>query len=205
MILIVAAALCALSVPLTGGSLGRLAELRLRGLWLPILALAVQVMITTVVPDGPRGLYRALHIATYALLAAFLLYNRALPGLPIVAAGFTFNAVAIIANGGVMPAAVAAQRLAGLRLGSGFNNSAHVAHPALLWLGDVIPWPGPLPNVLSIGDVLVFAGMLVLLQRVCRQRGDGAPALTGVAGPQVDPLGSPPWTESSPARTSAPA
>ena len=36
MILIVAAALCALSVPLTGGSLGRLAELRLRGLWLPI-------------------------------------------------------------------------------------------------------------------------------------------------------------------------
>lgn len=45
MILIVLALLCVLSVPLTGGRLGLLAELRLRGLWIPVLALAPQVVI----------------------------------------------------------------------------------------------------------------------------------------------------------------
>ena len=55
-------------------------------------------------------------------------------------------------------------------MGAGFHNSAHVAHPVLPWLGDLIPWPGPLPNVLSIGDLLIFAGTIVLLQRTCGRR-----------------------------------
>ncbi len=28
--------------------------------------------------------------------------------------------------------------------------------------------PGPLPNVLSVGDLIVFAGLIVLLQRISR-------------------------------------
>ncbi|MGO9821811.1 MAG: DUF5317 family protein [Solirubrobacteraceae bacterium] len=43
-----------------------------------------------------------------------------------------------------------------------------MSHPHLLWLGDVIPVPGPLPNVLSVGDLIVFAGLIVLLQRISR-------------------------------------
>jgi hypothetical protein len=39
----------------------------------------------------------------------------------------------------------------------------------LLWLGDIIPLPaGPLANVLSIGDVVIFVGLLFLLHRTCR-------------------------------------
>ena len=41
MILIVLALLCVLTVPLRGGRLARLADLRLRGLWLPMLALPI--------------------------------------------------------------------------------------------------------------------------------------------------------------------
>ncbi|MDQ6728902.1 MAG: DUF5317 domain-containing protein, partial [Actinomycetota bacterium] len=55
--------------------------------------------------------------------------------------------------------------------------SVALAHPALLWLGDIIPWPGPLPNVLSVGDCLVYAGTLVLLHRACaRPPGPSVPA-----------------------------
>lgn len=179
MILIVLAVLCVISVPLTGGRLGRLAELRLRGLWIPVLALALQVVITTVAPAGERSLHDVVHIATYGLIAAFLAANRRLPGMPILSAGFLMNSLAITLNGGVMPAAATAVRLAGLKLGPGFQNSLPLAHPVLPWFGDIIPWPGPFPNVLSVGDCLIYAGTLVLLHRACaRER--VSPALAEV-------------------------
>ena len=172
MILIVLAAGCILSVPLTGGDLGRLAGLRLRALWLAPVALAMQVLIVNVVPGGNHAVHVAVHVATYVLIVVFLWINRALAGARVIALGTACNTLAILTNGGVMPASRTAQRLAGLHEGAGFHNSFAVAHPHLLWLGDIIPVPGPLPNVLSAGDLIIFAGMLILLHAACR-RGAG--------------------------------
>lgn len=169
MILIVLAGLCLLSVPMTGGRLALITRLPVRGLWIPPLALALQLLVTTVAPGGARSWHAAIHIATYGLIGVFLLANRHLPGVALVAAGTLLNAVAIVANGGVIPASATAQRIAGLVVGPGFSNSAHLAHPQLAWLGDLIPVPGPLPNVLSPGDLIIFAGLLVLLHRTCRR------------------------------------
>lgn len=169
MILILLAALCALTVPLAGGHLGRLAELRLRWLWTAPAALALQVLIVTIAPGGNRTLHAVVHVATYALAGTFLWVNRKIVGARVIGAGALANTVAILANGGVMPASLRAQRLAGLTEGAGFHNSAVSAHPHLLWLGDIIPIPGPLPNVLSVGDCIIFAGLLVLLHRTCRK------------------------------------
>jgi hypothetical protein len=69
-----------------------------------------------------------------------------------------------------MPASSAATATAGLSATQdGFANSAVLAHPHLSALGDVIGIPGPAPfgNVLSVGDLLIFAGLLVLLHRAC--------------------------------------
>jgi hypothetical protein len=175
MILIALAGLCALSVPLAGGRLSRLADLRLRGLWLPILALALQVVIVTVAPAGNQSLHAGIHISTYVALGLFLGANRRLPGVPIIGAGALMNGLAIGFNGGVMPASATAERLAGLHPGPGFQNSAHLAHPSLAWLGDIIPWPGPLPNILSIGDCLIYVGTAVLLHRTCRRAAPASP------------------------------
>jgi hypothetical protein len=167
MILIAFAALCLLSVPLTGGHLGRLADIRLRGTWTPVVALALQVLIVTIAPAGHPALHKAVHIATYVLILLFLWANRRLPGVVMIATGALSNGLAIALNGGVMPASATAERLAGLHLGAGFHNSAHLAHPQVPWLGDIIPWPGPLHNVLSVGDCLIYLGTLVLVHRVC--------------------------------------
>lgn len=167
MILIALAGLCLLSVPLTAGRLGRLADLRLRGTGIPIAALALQVVIVTIAPGGDPTLHKAVHIATYVLIGLFLWANRRLPGIRVIGLGALLNALAIVLNDGVMPASVTAQRLAGLHVGTGFHNSAALAHPLLPWLGDIIPWPGPLPNVLSVGDCLIYIGTLVLVHRVC--------------------------------------
>ena len=173
MILIVLAILCLLSVPLTGGTLRQLADLKLRWLWTAPAALLVQVVITEVIPGANASLLAAVHVATYGLVVVFLLANWRIPGVPVISVGTLSNMLVIVINGGVMAASRTAQRLAGLSEGGGFHNSNALAHPHLLWLGDIIPVPGPLPNVLSVGDCVIFTGMLILLHRTCRtQVGD---------------------------------
>jgi Family of unknown function (DUF5317) len=192
MILIAFAVLCLLSVPLAGGRLSRLASIRVRGTWVPVVALAIQVLITVIIRAGSEELHKAVHIATYALIGVFLWCNRRQPGIKIIGLGAFLNALVITVNGGQMAASRTAERLAGLHVEAGFENSAPLAHPHLLWFGDVIPWPGPLPNVLSIGDLLIYAGTLVLLHRVCRRRAEQdivlrPPAEPVISAPEPEP------------------
>jgi len=188
MILIVLALLCLLSVPLTGGRLSRLTSIRVRGTWVPVAALAIQVLIITILPEGHESLHKAVHTATYALIGVFLWSNRKLPGVKIIGLGAFLNALVITVNDGQMAASATSERLAGLHLPPGFENSAPLAHPHLLWFGDVIPWPGPFPNVLSIGDLLIYAGTLILLHRVCRRGAEQNIVLAPLADGPVSSL-----------------
>jgi hypothetical protein len=163
-------------VPLAGGSVAALAEVRLRGTAIVALALGVQVLITTLVPGLADGAFRVVHAGTYALLAVFLWLNRRLPGVWIIGLGGLANAVAIVANGGVMPAADAALATAGLpaETPGEFANSAAVHAPVLGWLGDVFAVPdalGPLANVFSAGDVIIAVGLAVALHRLAAPSG----------------------------------
>ena len=117
--------------------------------------------------------------------------NRGLPGVRVIGLGALLNALVITVNGGQMAASRTAERLAGLHLPGGFQNSAPLAHPHLLWFGDIIPWPGPFPNVLSVGDCLIYAGTLILLHRICRRPADGAMVLAPVTEPSVSPRQQP--------------
>jgi hypothetical protein len=172
MILILLAVICLLSVPLLGGKLSRLVDLRLRFVWAAPVALALQVLIFNIVPGGSESLHAAIHISTYVLLALFMWANRRVPGALIMGSGALLNAVTIVVNGGIMPQWETAQRLAGLPMRNGFHNSEVLPHPHLQFLGDVIPVPAPfgLRNVLSVGDCILFAGMFVLLHRTCGTR-----------------------------------
>jgi hypothetical protein len=177
-ILIVLALLGVLSVPLSGGDLGRLGELRIRHGWAALLALGAQVILTTVAPGGSEGLHEAAHISTYVLLLLFLWENRAIPGALVIGAGAALNALVITLNHGVMPESATAHRIAGLPSSPGFHNSAVIAHPVLLWFADVIPVPGPfgLGNTLSAGDCLIYTGLVILLVGVTRPSGRGLAA-----------------------------
>jgi hypothetical protein len=169
-ILVLAAALCLATVPLTGGRLSRLLELELRATWTAPAGLALQVLITTVAPGGSNTLHEVLHLASYALAAAFLFVNRHLAGIAVVALGAALNLTAICANHGVMPASARAMHLAGLSPDPQFANSAPLAHPRLLNLGDVIPVPGPWPlgNVISVGDLAIMVGLIIVFHHACR-------------------------------------
>lgn len=177
MTLALAFVLLVLTVPLLGGKLGRLEELRLRSVWLAGLAFALQVLIVTVVPEGDTGVHRAAHLASYALVGACVLRNIRLPFLWVVALGGLLNLIAIVANGGVMPASRSALESAGLDVRSGsFANSDLVADARLAFLGDVFAVPAgwPAANVFSAGDVVMVAGAFLALHAVTGSRLGGA-------------------------------
>ena len=104
-----------------------------------------------------------------------------MPGLWLVAIGGALNFAAIVANGGVMPASRDALVRAGIEPSHGFANSAALAHPKLQLIGDVfaVPGPWPLGNVFSIGDLVLVAGLMLLIHRSCR-------ATVGVSGSRHD-------------------
>ena len=143
----------------------------MRGTAIVLLALGVQILIVSVFPGLDAAVFRPLHAATYGLLGWFLWLNRGLPGVWIIGIGGLANAVAIIANGGVMPAAPGALAAAGLpaETPGEFANSAAVQAPSLSWLGDVFAVPeawGPAANVFSAGDVIIAVGLAVALHRL---------------------------------------
>jgi hypothetical protein len=172
MLLVIAAIVLLATVPLAGGRLSRLADIRLRAVWAVLLAATIQVGISNVAPGGSHALHAALNVLSYVLDAYFVCANLRLAGVPLVAAGAALNVLAITINGGVMPANPVALRVAGITARPGFDNSTALAHPHLAFLGDVIPVPGPWPigNVLSAGDLIILLGAFVLLHVVCRSR-----------------------------------
>jgi hypothetical protein len=159
------------AVQLLGGDLRRALEVPLRAQWLVVLALVVQIAITTWAADSVHGTVGdVLHLATYALAAAFFVANRRVRGLWLVAVGGALNLVAIAANGGVMPASRWAVETAGLPIRPDeFANSQALAHPRLLPLGDVFAVPAgwPFANVFSVGDVVLLIGAFFVLYIAC--------------------------------------
>src|SRR5215218_10990162 len=105
--------LSALAVPLSGGRLGALAELRLRHVWAVYVALGLGVLAIEL-PGLPDGLRSLLLVAAYPVGAVFLAANWRVPGIVLTALGAALNLLAITANGGVMPMSPAALARAGL-------------------------------------------------------------------------------------------
>lgn len=171
--MLMCAGLLVATVVLTGGRLGRLAELRLEHAWVLLVALAAQVLVVTVAPTMNHAAAAAIHVATYAMAGYVIYRNRSVPGLVVLAVGAAMNGVTIAANGGTLPASPAALRAAGwVEQAGGFENSGTLAHAHLAFLGDnyVTPAYLPLRNVFSIGDVVILLGAAILLHAVCGSR-----------------------------------
>ncbi len=162
----------ALAVPVFGGRLSALADVRARLAWVLLLALGLQVLSVSV-PGVPEPLRPLLLLASYPVAAVFVLANRHLPGMVLIGLGALLNLIAMSANGGVMPASAAALDRAGLPLHSDtYVNSTLLEQPRLSFLGDVfaIPRPVPLHNVFSVGDISIALGVVVAVHGLSGSR-----------------------------------
>lgn len=175
-----------------GGSPARLGEVRFH--WKPVVFIG---LITQVILFDPSVALRVgdlgpwLYVASTAAVLAALLRNWRIPGLPIIAIGAISNFVAIVANGGYMPASPEAMAALGKAPPEGYSNSVLLTDPALWPLTDILALPRWLPfaNVYSIGDVLIGIGTVWAIVALMRS-GAFAPAASR-ALPVVNPSSSP--------------
>jgi hypothetical protein len=142
-----------------------------------LLAAAAVVQVGTSVLAPGSGVARATALVlTTLLVGLFLVGNARLPGVPLIGLGLLLNVVVVGLNAG-MPVSVAAAGRAGiapadLHLDRDAMRQPTGPHTHLAALGDVVPvaLPGR-PQVVSPGDVLVAAGVgLLLLTAGARRR-----------------------------------
>ncbi len=176
MVLVLVVAVGALAVVLATDR-ARLARIRVRAVRLLVVAAAVQLATSTLAPGS--GIARGLALVlTAALVGLFLLGNARLPGVPLMALGLLLNVAVVTANA-AMPVSVEAAARAGisradLHLGTDAMREPTGPGTRLARLGDVVPvaLPGR-PQVVSVGDVLVAAGVGLLLVTAGRRRRSG--------------------------------
>jgi Family of unknown function (DUF5317) len=150
---------------IAGGSLRPFEHLNVHWWGIALAGLALQGI--SLAGGIGRSAGSALLVGSYGLLFAFAWVNRRLPALWLVMAGLVLNILVIGANGG-MPVSAGALRTAGARadelVGAG-TAKHHLMGPgdSLTPLGDVIGIPPPVGAVISIGDVLLYAGVAALV------------------------------------------
>jgi hypothetical protein len=187
MFLLIAVIVGLVTVPLAGGRLRRLADAPVRLAWVPLVAVGLQGSVA-MWSSAPRWVLVAGHVLSYAVAGLFVVANRHVAGVLLLGLGGGLNALAIVANGGVMPASPAAVARSGLvHTAERFHNSAIVDNPRLAVLGDVfaIPESWPASNVFSFGDVVLAVAAVVVVH-----------GLAGCAWAQRLP-----WVHSTPRRS----
>ena len=166
MVLVLVVAVAALAVSVATGWT-RLARVRIRAVRLLVAAAVVQLGTSALVPGSGFARVTAL-VLTTVLVGLFLVGNARQPGVPLVALGLLLNVVVVGANA-AMPVSVDAAARAGMsRAELGLARDAmrepSGATTRLGALGDVVPVALPRwPQVVSPGDVLVAAGVGLLL------------------------------------------
>lgn len=181
MILLIVLALAIVIGLIRGGKLDRFGALPIRqGGWVLGALLLQSILIYGPWSDGPaaRSMARGAMIVSYLLLIYFVWLHRALPGIRLVALGLCLNLLVIAANGGYMPASPEALSRIGYpaaKLAEGVGKRISGGKDIVLpreatrfgVLADIfaLPPPFPWPVVFSLGDVVISAGVFVLVQR----------------------------------------
>jgi Family of unknown function (DUF5317) len=175
---------------LTGGSAGRLGDLRFR--WGPLIALgmAIQVLLfSSPLGDALGPAAPPVYVASNVAVLIAVWRNLAIPGLPLVLLGGLSNLVVIVANRGYMPVSPDAAAAMGRTAGAGYTNSRLVEGVVLEPLTDLFAMPTwiPMANVFSIGDVLIGVGAAIAIVAAMHGR---AP-IEAARGATSSPAGAP--------------
>jgi uncharacterized protein DUF5317 len=155
-----------------GGRLRNIEKLRLRWWGLAPLGLALQLA-----PVSDHTIAVSLLIASYPILMAFCIANIRLAGFVLILVGLALNLIVISANQG-MPVSKRALDASGQgsllkdleEHGGAKHFLAKPGNTVMEPLADVIPLGDPFDQVLSVGDVVVYAGVVWLIVAAMRGR-----------------------------------
>jgi hypothetical protein len=175
---------------LTGGRLHHVAEAGIRVPWLAGAGLLMQVASVYVTSADP------IMLASFVALTVFAALNLHRSGFAVLGLGVLLNFAVVAVNGGmpISPEALVqagdAAQIPELERGVG-GAKWHLAGPedVLLPLSDVVVIPPPIGEVVSVGDLLVDAGMAWFLFAATRpgRRREAEPADEAEPAPAGQP------------------
>jgi hypothetical protein len=162
--------------------LNNLSRIRLGALWVFPALLVVQLLIFI----GQRewdwlsdnaGIFL---MVVYGAAMVFVWLNRAQPGFYVLLAGIAMNFLVMLLNGGKMPVSREMAEMAipaGLPMleqGDGTKHLIMTESTRLPFLADVIalPPPYPIPQVISLGDLVMNVGICWFLIAVLSSRSE---------------------------------
>ena len=158
-----------------GGRLRRFENLRINRWGLAIGGLALQLIPAFAIGTIPASVTGPVMLAlSYTFLVVFLFSNRWIPGAPVMRIGLLLNLAVVLVNGGMPVQPQAIERAGGdpytLMQASPTKHHLMTEDDVLWQLGDVIPVPPPFADVLSIGDVLLYGGLVYTIVEIMRGR-----------------------------------
>lgn len=169
-------------------TLQQIAAIRVQSAWLVLLAVGMQLPLLRT-PGGPVSgirVQQAIFLASHLPLLAFVWRNRRLLGILIVGAGVICNLVVIAANDGFMPISpdtlveinpnsAEAQWSEGIHYGYSKDVIRDREDTRLWLLSDILVGRLPFsrPTAFSAGDLLIAAGIVLLLQSPLTRRESG--------------------------------
>ena len=175
MSLAVVAGVACLVVVVTGGSFEQLFRSRIQSIWMVVVALAIQIVLAFVhIPaDRLDDLGFALVMVSFALLLAFCFVNIRVSMMWVIAVGIGLNALVIGLNRG-MPTADNEVTRGGRTVEEPIERTAKHRPESdddlLPFLGDRLRVPAPIDELVSVGDIVIGIGVVLVFYQGSRVR-----------------------------------
>jgi len=157
------------------GRISNLAEIKIKKVWLIILAFLIQTIARILGAKGvhiPVESIIVIQLLVFLMMATCFWFNRHYSGMLFIGIGYLMNTIVMAANGGKMP--VSEKVLAATNISHFIDNiksGTDIKHvimdngTKLKFLADVIKVPGFLGSmmqVVSIGDLVILIGIFIL-------------------------------------------
>ena len=163
-------------VLVTRGSFSRLFQLPIQSIWMVVVALAIQIFLAVVEIPSDRfdDLGFALVMASYAFLLAFCFVNLRISMMWVIGLGIALNALVIGLNQGMPTADHEVTTRSGRTIEQPIERTAKHRPESdddlLPILGDRLRVPYPVDEVISIGDVVIGLGIILVCYQGSRVR-----------------------------------
>jgi hypothetical protein len=163
-------------VLVTRGSFSQLFRLPIQSIWIVLVALAIQILLAFVdIPaDRLDDLGFGLVMASYAFLLAFCFVNLRISLMWVIGAGIALNALVIGLNQGMPTRDNEVTTRSGRTIEEPIERTAKHRPESdddlLPFLGDRLRVPDPVDEVISIGDVVIGLGIILVCYQASRVR-----------------------------------
>jgi Family of unknown function (DUF5317) len=163
-------------VIVTRGSFTRLFRLPIQSIWMVLVALAIQIFLAFVEIPSDRfdDLGLVLVMASYAFLLAFCLVNLRISMMWVIGLGIALNALVIGLNHGMPTIDNEVTTRSGRTIEEPIERTARHRPESdddlLPFLGDRLRVPDPVDEVISIGDLVIGLGIILVCYQGSRVR-----------------------------------